>query len=104
MRPKSTRIWPMGVLVPLDFFWSTCTARALCTCSRVRRPILISTRPRGRPLSWSMGGIFIPPPPPPPPTPPPELPPPPPEEPPEPPGPPGRPPPDPPDPLPPLAG
>ena len=35
-------------------FWKL---RASTTCSRLTRPILFSTRPSGRPLSWSTGGI-----------------------------------------------
>src|SRR2546423_1010485 len=40
---------------PLDF-WNV---RASTTCSRVTLPILVKTRPMGRPWSWSMGGMPV---------------------------------------------
>src|SRR5436309_1778574 len=62
-------------MAPPLLFWKV---RASTTCSRVTLPILVRTRPIGRPWSWSMGGMppagpgeapppLLPPPPPPPP-------------------------------------
>jgi hypothetical protein len=42
---------------PPLLFWKV---RASTTCSRVTLPILVSTRPIGRPWSWSIGGMFAP--------------------------------------------
>src|SRR6476661_1344503 len=38
-------------------FWKS---RASTTCSRLTLPIFVSTRPIGRPWSWSIGGIPVP--------------------------------------------
>src|SRR3982751_5851719 len=53
MYPRSIRIRPSA---PPLLFWKV---RASTTCSRVTRPILVSTRPIGRPWSWSIGGIVV---------------------------------------------
>src|SRR4051794_26573045 len=41
-------------IAPPLLFWKV---SASTTCSRVTLPILVSTRPIGRPWSWSMGGM-----------------------------------------------
>src|SRR5689334_20941267 len=41
---------------PPLLFWKV---SASTTCSRVTLPILVSTRPIGRPWSWSMAGIAV---------------------------------------------
>src|SRR5687768_3422632 len=46
---------------PPLLFWNV---RASTTCSRVTLPIFVSTRPIGRPWSWSIGGMVLPAPPP----------------------------------------
>src|SRR5687768_6744716 len=58
MYPRSIRMRPSA---PPLLFWKV---RASTTCSRVTLPILVSTRPIGRPWSWSMGGMLLPAPPP----------------------------------------
>src|SRR5687768_17455376 len=45
---------------PPLLFWNV---RASTTCSRVTLPIFVSTRPIGRPWSWSMAGMAVAPPP-----------------------------------------
>src|SRR5438045_4412562 len=51
MYPRSIRIRPSA---PPLLFWNV---SASTTCSRVTLPILVSTRPIGRPWSCSMEGI-----------------------------------------------
>src|SRR4051812_28429011 len=51
MYPRSIRIRPSA---PPLLFWNV---SASTTCSRVTFPILVSTRPIGRPWSWSIGGM-----------------------------------------------
>src|SRR4051794_15123923 len=41
---------------PPLLFWNV---SASTTCSRVTLPILVSTRPIGRPWSWSMAGMAV---------------------------------------------
>src|SRR5688572_15802848 len=53
MYPRSIRMRPSA---PPLLFWNV---RASTTCSRVTLPILVSTRPIGRPCSWSMGGKVL---------------------------------------------
>src|SRR5882757_8931085 len=45
----------MRPIAPPLLFWNV---SASTTCSRVTLPILVSTRPIGRPWSWSIGGML----------------------------------------------
>src|SRR4051812_27761351 len=53
MYPRSIRIRPSA---PPLLFWKV---SASTTCSRVTLAILVSTRPIGRPCSWSIGGMAL---------------------------------------------